>query len=135
MPPDSVRAVDRRRSQKLQLLEVALGAFTREPPRDAVVAGLIRQDRLDRLELIEIDLLRYDADAGFSDRDFAIDVVAEDADGAATLIHERGDDADRGRLAGTVGPEQRKEVALLDVQIDPFQRLDPVPVGLREIRD
>ena len=53
----------------------------------------------------------------------AVDVVAEYRDLAAALGDERHDDADGGGLAGAVRPEQREEVALLDVEVDAAQRL------------
>ena len=62
-----------------------------------------------------------------------VDVVAEDLDLAAGLVDQRGDDADRGGLAGAVRPQQREEIALLHVQIDALEGLDAVLVGLGEL--
>jgi len=64
-----------------------------------------------------------------------VDVEAEDADRAAGLVDERGDDADRGRLAGAVRPEQREEVALLDDEVDALQGFAAGLVDLAQIFD
>ncbi len=58
--------------------------------------------------------------------------MAEDGCLAGGLVDERGHDADQGGLAGAVGPEQREEIAHLDIQIDALQRLDAVLIGLGE---
>ena len=82
--------------------------------------------------MVEIDFLRHDADAGLGGLELPIDVVAEHVGRAGALVDERGDDADERRLAGAVGSEQREEIALLDIEIDAFERLDTVLVGLGE---
>ena len=63
----------------------------------------------------------------------AVDVVAEHLDRAAGLVDERGDDADERGLAGAVRTQQREEIALLDLEIDTFERLDAVFVDLGEL--
>ena len=118
---------------ELQLLQIGFGALFRERALDAVEAGLVHDDRECGLKLIEVDLLRHDADAGFRGFEFAIDVVAEYLDVAAGLVDQGGHDADRRRLAGAIGAEQREEVALLDGQIDALERLDAVLVSLGEL--
>src|SRR5262249_2364911 len=77
----------------------------------------------------------YDADAGLGRLELTVDVVPEHARLACGLVDERGDDADERRLAGAVGPEQREEIPLLDVEVDALQGLDAVPVGLGESAD
>ena len=47
---------------------------------DAVETRLIDQDGLRRLEHVEVDFLRHDADAGLGRLELAVDVVPEDAD-------------------------------------------------------
>ncbi len=118
---------------QLQLLEIFLGSLLRERPRYAVEAGLVHHDREQRLEHVEIDLLRHDADAGLRHLELAIHVVAEDLDDAAGLVDQRGDDADDGGLAGAVRTEQREKIALRDLEIDAFERLDAVLVDLGEL--
>ena len=67
--------------------------------------------------------------------ELAVEVVAEYLDGAAGLVDERGDDADEGRLAGAVRTQEREEIALLDLEIDAFERLDAVFVDLGELAE
>ena len=51
------------------------------------------------------------------------------------LVDQRTDDADQGRLAGAVRPQQGIEVAGGDVQADPLQGLHAVVVGLSQVAD
>ncbi len=120
---------------QLQLLEVLLGALPRQLALDAVEPRLVDDDGLRRLEHVEVDFLRHDADAGLGRLELALDVVAEDADATGCLVHQRGDDADERGLTGAVGTEQREEVALLDVEVDATQRLDTILVSLDETAD
>ena len=53
---------------------------------------------------------------------------------AAGRRQQRGQDPDRGRLAGAVRAEQAEHGAGLDLQVDPAERLD-VPVGLPQPLD
>ena len=73
MPPDRPRAILLRLSRELQLLQVFLGALARERPLDAVEPRLVDQDGLRRLELVEVDFLRHDANAGLRRFELAID--------------------------------------------------------------
>ena len=65
--------------RELQQRKIFLRALAREAALDAVEARLVHQDGLRRLELVEIDLLRHDADAGLGGLELAVDVVAEHA--------------------------------------------------------
>ena len=133
MPPERERAIELRRSQSCSCFRYFSARCLASAPRDAVEARLIHDDREHRLEHVEVDLLRHDADAGLRQLELAVDVVAEHLDVAARLVDERGDDADDGRLAGAVRPEQREEIALLDFEIDALERLDAVFVDLGEL--
>ena len=104
MPPDRPRAILLRLSAELQQRQVFLGAFARQRPLDAVEPGLVDQDGLRRLELVEVDFLRHDADAGLRGFELAIEVVAEHAHRARRLVDQRSEDADERGLAGAVGP-------------------------------
>ena len=132
MPPESAARHLVALVRELQQRQVFLGALARQLPRNAVEAGLVHQDGLRRLELVEIDFLRHDADAGLGGLQLAVEVVAEHADGARGLVDQRGEDADQRGLAGAVRPEQCEEVPLLHVEIDPLEGLDTVLVGLRQ---
>jgi hypothetical protein len=99
----------------------------------AVEPCLVEQDGRHLLELVEVDFLRHDPEAGLRRLEFAIDVMPEHADAAAGLVDQRRDDADRGRLAGAVGSEQREEIPFFDVEVDALQRLHAVAVGLAEL--
>jgi hypothetical protein len=68
--------------------------------------------------MVEIDFLRHDADAGLGRLELAIDIVTEHLDDAAGLVDQRGDDADGRGLAGAVRPQQGEEIALVDLEID-----------------
>src|SRR5262249_3115357 len=120
---------------QLQLLEILLGALPREPALDAVEPRLVDDDGLRRLEHVEVNFLRHDADAGLRHLELALDVVAEHAHLTRGLAHERGNDADQRGLARAVRPEQREEIALLDVEVDAFQRLHTILIGLDEPAD
>ncbi len=61
--------------------------------------------------------------------------MAEDFYLAAALVDQRTDDADRCGLAGAIGTEQRVEIALLDGEVDAFQRPRTVVVGLGKVFD
>src|SRR5262245_2594903 len=120
---------------ELQLAQVLLGARDGLPARNAVEPGLVRDDREHLLELVEVDLLRHEADAGLGAVHLPVDVVAEHGDRAARFLDQGHDDADRGGLARTVRPEQREEVALGDVEVDAAQRLHAVREGLGHAAD
>ena len=62
-------------------------------------------------------------------------VDAEDPDGAGGLLDQPAHDADEGRLAGPVGPEQGEELAFLDLETDARQRLEAARVGLAQTLD
>ncbi len=118
---------------KIELLQRALGALVGLAPRDAVVTRLVDDDLDDRLEHIEVEFLRHQADARLDLRRLAVQIVAEHADLAGALVDQRADDADRGRLARAVGAEQGEEVTLVDLQIDAAQRLVTVLIGLAQV--
>ncbi len=73
---------------QLQLPQVLLGADARHRARNAVKARLIDDDGERRLELVEVQLLRHDADAGLRSLQLAVQVVAKDAGGAGGLVDE-----------------------------------------------
>ena len=102
---------------------------------NTIEPGLVDDDIQNPIELVEIQFLRNDADTGFYSIKFCIDAVAENPHLAGGLVDERGDDANRRRLARTIGSQQRKEIALRDFKIDPLQCLGTIFVDLREILD
>jgi hypothetical protein len=118
---------------ELQLLQVFLRALLGKPPRNAVEARLVHDDREHRLEHVEVDFLRHDADAGLRQLELAVEVVSEHLDRAAGLVDERGDDADRGRLARAVRTQEREEIALRHGEVDTLECLDAVFVDLGEL--
>src|SRR5208282_2356105 len=111
---------------ELQLPEVALGTLARHGTRDTIEAGLVDHDRERGFELVEIQFLGHHADARLRALELAINVVAEYSGRAAALVDERSDDADQRGLAGAVWTEQRKKIALLDVEVDTAQCLHAV---------
>ena len=48
-------------------------------------------------------------------------------------IGDAADDADQRGLAGAVRPEQREDLAALDLEVDVVQRLETGAIGLRQI--
>ena len=130
MPPESERAIGVALVPELELLQVFLRALDGEPAGNAVEARLVHDDREHLLELVEVDFLRHQADAGLGPVERAVDVVAEHRDRPAGLPDQRHDDADGRRLARAVRAEQREEVAFGDVEVDAAQRLHAVGVGL-----
>ena len=76
-------------------------------------------------------VLAGEADLGPQLRRLAGDVEAGDAGAAAVGREQGGEDADRGRLAGAVGPEQAEHGAGGDPQVDPVERAH-VAVGLAQ---
>ncbi|KAG0162825.1 hypothetical protein DFQ28_010287 [Apophysomyces sp. BC1034] len=76
----------------------------------------------DRLERIGGQLLRHQPDARARGAIVGDDVVAVDAHTSRARIDDPTDDADQRRLARAVRPQQRKNLAALDVQVDLVQR-------------
>src|SRR5690606_1306704 len=61
-----------------------------------------------------------------------IDILAKDDDLAGGFAHQRTDDADRGRLAGAIGAEQCKKIALRNFQVDTLQRGESIVISFGE---
>ena len=118
---------------QLQLPQVLLCPLARQGAAKAVIAGLVQHDVVDPLPEIHVDLLGHEADARLGGFELAVDAVAEDLDLAAALVDERADDTDGRRFPGAVGSQQREEVAGLDREVDPFQRLVAVFVRLGDV--
>ncbi len=118
-----------------QLLQVLLRPFRRFLARDAVEAGLVHADVERLLELVEVDLLRHQPDQPHRRAAILVDRYAEHVRIAGSGVHQRGQDADQGGLAGTVGTEQGEKIAGLHGQADAFQRFDAVAVGFAQIVD
>ena len=85
------------------------------------------------LKLVEVELLRNNADIRFGSREILIDVDVEHRHLAASLRDQRTDNADSGGFTGTVGAQQGKKITLLNLQADTFQRLKTVVVDFGEI--
>lgn len=87
------------------------------------------------LESIGGQFLRHQAYHRPRLAEVAHDVVAADGNLAARRIDDTADDRDERRLAGAVRTEEGKNFALLDVEADAFQSLEPRGIGLRQIGD
>jgi len=118
---------------QLQLLEIFFRALPGERARNSIEAGLIHHNRKQRLEHVEVHLLRHDADAGFGRLELPVHVMAEHFDRAAGLVDQGGDNADGSGLSSPVWTEQGEEVAFRDVKIDAVECLDAVLVDLGEV--
>ena len=89
---------------------------------DAKIAGLDAQ-RFPHVEKwIKHQLLRHHTELAARSRVIGLNVAAEHTDLAAAGAREARQNADHGGLAGTVGSEQPKEFALLNVKADPVKR-------------
>ncbi len=78
--------------------------------------------RPQRLEGIGGEFLRHQADHGAGGAVVRDDVMTVHRHGARGRLHDPADDVDQRRLAGAVGAEQRKNLAVADVQIDVLER-------------
>jgi hypothetical protein len=90
--------------RELQQRQIFLGALARERPIDAVEPGLVHEDGLRSFELIEVEFLGHDANAGFRRFELAIEIVAEHAHRSRRLVDQRGENSDQRGLAGAVRP-------------------------------
>ncbi len=105
-----------------KLGQVLLGAFLGNFRRDAVVTSLGHDDVEGLFELVEVELLGYDADAALKRRRVLVQVVAEDIHRAAGLVHQGRKNADGRGFAGAVGAEQGEEVRSI-----PLKAWKPLP--------
>src|SRR5690606_6044345 len=84
----------------------------------------------DRFESVGGELLRHQPDAGAGLAVLGDDVVTGRRDTAAGGHDEPTDGAAERRLARPVGAQQSEYLALVDVQVDVLERLEPRGVGL-----
>ena len=118
-----------------QLPQVLLGALPGEAAPEAVVARLVQDDVLHLFREVQVDLLGHQSDAGLGRLYVGVEVVAEYFHVASRLVDQRRNYADGRGLARAVRPEQRIEVALLDGEVDAFERFIAVGVGLAKVFD
>ena len=86
-----------------------------------------------RLEHVEVDFLRHDADAGLGRLELAVDVVAEHAAPCrAVLLTSEVMMPIRVVLPAPLGPSSAKKSPCSTSRSTPLQRLHAVPVGLGE---
>ena len=116
----------------LEQLRRALAALALGHPE---VAGVVVERLLDRQEPVEVQLLRREADGLARLAVVADGVVAEDVDRPDVGCARPGRAVDQRRLAGPVRAQQAEELARLDLQRDPAQRLDAGRVALHEALD
>ena len=69
----------------------------------------------------------------FCTREVFVGVDAEHLDFATGLVDQGKENADRGRLAGTIGSQQGEEVALTDIETDAAQGVHVIAVDLAEV--
>ena len=115
---------------ELQLAEIPFGPLHGNGTAETVIAGLGNDDIQDLLELVEIDLLGHEPDAGFGRLQVAVNVMAENGNRPPGLGYQRRDDSDSRRLARAVGPQQGEKVSLGNVQVQALQSLDAVWIDL-----
>ena len=118
-----------------ELLEVALGFLPCDTRGDAVVAGLVDDDLLDRFEGIEIEFLRHRTEQRLGGNEIAVYRMTENRNPALGLVDQPGDDADAGRFARAIGAQQREKIAGLDLQVDAAQRLQATGIGFVQVFD
>jgi len=96
---------------------------------------LVDQDLQRRLELVEVELLRHHAEQRQRALAVALHAVPEHLDPAGAGVDQGGGDADQGRLARAVRPQQGEEIAFGDLELDALQRRDPVGIRLLQVAD
>ncbi len=82
------------------------------------------------LEHVGGEFLRHEPDGRARLAIARDDVVPGHDDPAFAGIHQAADDRDERRLARAIGPEQGEDLALLDLQVDAPERLEPIGVTL-----
>jgi len=80
-----------------------------------------------------VQFLRHQPDQRARGTILLADVIAADDDAAFAEIGNAADDADQRGLAGAVRPEQRKDLAAVDFQVDIVKCLETGAIGLRQI--
>ena len=110
--------------------QIFFSALFRQLAGQAVVARLGDDDIENFFKLVEIKFLGHHADIFFSAGKVLVNVVAKDRNRARRFSHQRANNANDGRLTGTVGAEQGKKITGHDIEIDTFQRLKSVAIGL-----
>ncbi len=114
---------------QVELAEQLLGAALCVVPRNVIQLPDHLQVFASGQVFVDRDRLAGQADLGLDPVGVFDDVEAGDG-GATGVGFEQGrQDTHRGRLARTVGPEQREERTLVDVEVQPVQRAD-APVTL-----
>ena len=93
-------------------------------PGDAEIFGMKQENLARGQAAIEIVHLRHDTDAAFDGDRIARDVDAFNRGAAAGGQHARGQNTDRGCLAGAVRTQQAKEFAGRHAERNPVQRFD-----------
>src|SRR5580658_9383535 len=100
--------------------------------------GIVARVQLEALAHAEAGLglrfLQDDPDPGPPTRRRAPRILTEHLDFATTRPAEALEDLDRGRLAGAVGAQEREDLAAVDVEVDPADRL-VAPVALAQAPD
>ena len=133
MPPDSVL-----------ILASFLSHSDRSRSTFSICAGFLplaeqaaaeRHRRPHRLEGVGGQFLRHQPDQRARRAELRDDVMAGRRHRAGARIDDAADDVDQRRLAGAVGPEQREDLALADLEIDVLQRLEAGLVDLRQMGD
>src|SRR5204862_1834317 len=94
-----------------------------------------RHGRPDGLERVRRELLRHEGDHGARPPVLAHDVVPVDEYLPGSRVDDAADDADEGRLAGAVRAEEREDLALPDLEVGRFQRLEARREGLTQLLD
>jgi len=110
--------------QRLQHLLDMCGVF-----RLAEQAAGKADGRPHRFERIGVQFLRHQPDQRACRAVIGVDVMAADQDAAVGQIGDAADDADQRGFAGTVRPEQRKDFAAPDLEVDVVQRLETGAIG------
>ncbi|MNN64502.1 hypothetical protein D3C81_1799440 [compost metagenome] len=116
-------------------LELLFGHLLGLGTGHAIEAGVVDQDVEGLFEQVEVDFLRHQPDQAHGGAAVADQVGAEHFHLAFSQVHQRGNDADHGRLAGAVGAQQGEEVARGNLHRDALERLHAVVIGFAEIVD
>lgn len=101
--------------------------------RNPVVSGLIDDHVVHGFEYPEIELLRYDSHVFTGFGRIGVDIVPVDFDRSGSFLHEPTEYSDGGGFSGPVGPEESKEIALLDGQGNSLKCHDPVRIRFSQV--
>src|SRR5579862_1709702 len=119
--------------EQRQIAQQTVDEFgVRRPAEESAAEGYGRPYRF---KGVGAQFLRHQADHGAGGTIAPHDIVATGGDAAGAGRDDAANDVDQGGFAGAVRPEQREDLAPLDVEIDQLQGLKAGGVGFGDALD